>query len=54
MKGESELINRLDILRLQLEIARENDYEFVQRSIEGQIARLERVLSGLSDLEREV
>jgi hypothetical protein len=54
MNCESELIYKLDILRLQLEIAHKNDYEFVQRRIEGEIASVERVLSELSILESEV
>lgn len=53
MRGESELISRLHTLRMQLEIARENDYEFMQQRIEGEIASLERVMSDLSDPERE-
>jgi hypothetical protein len=54
MSRESDLIYKLDILHLQLKIAREKDYEFVQRRIEGEIARVERVLSELSAPEREV
>jgi hypothetical protein len=54
MNSESELVHTLDILLLQLEIASDNDYEFVQRRIEGEIASVERMLSDLSDPEREV
>jgi hypothetical protein len=36
---------KLHILRLQLEIAQENDYDLVQPSIKGEISRIERELT---------
>ena len=45
MSRERELMYKLDILRLQLQIARENGYELVQPRLESQIGRVERELS---------
>jgi hypothetical protein len=45
MSRERELMYKLDILRLQLQIACENGYELVQPRLESEIGRVERELS---------
>jgi hypothetical protein len=42
---------RLDLLRLELEVARENDYDFMQGRIEHEIDRIQRELVEGIDVE---
>jgi hypothetical protein len=44
MNHNRELLYRLDILHLELELALKNDYDFMQRRIEYEIDRTEREL----------
>jgi hypothetical protein len=51
MKHKRELLDRLDFLRLELEVARENDYDFMQGRIEHEIDRIQRELVEGIDVE---
>ena len=51
MKHKRELLDRLDLLRLELEVARENDYDFMQGRIEHEIDRIQRELVEVIDIE---
>ena len=44
MNHNRELLYRLDILHLELELALKNDYDFMQRRIEYEIDRTKREL----------
>jgi hypothetical protein len=48
---ERELMYTLDILRLELDIARRNDYEFMQKRIERAMALVARKLVETRDFE---
>jgi hypothetical protein len=41
---QDRLLDKLDFLRLELDIAREKDFEFMQKHIKRQITRVEREL----------
>ena len=44
MSRQASLLDKLDFLRMQLDIARENEYEFMQKRIEREMALVSREL----------
>ena len=51
MSRERELMDMLDFLCLELDVARENDYEFMQKHIKRQMAWIARELVEVRDFE---
>jgi len=51
LRYKHKLLDKLDFLRLELDIARENDYEFVQKHIKREMALVARELVEARDFE---